>query len=145
MSNRMVFYAIFAMVLAVGFCPKFHGVDPELQPYFEEVAELSNGNLDGISRAGFNDDSPKVLGRCWPIWSEISINKKRWTNLDHRGRILLIAHEVAHCRCGTNHINRVDVWGCGEHFMHHQSSGRWCDEINWEKYLEQMRTIYCEG
>lgn len=140
----MIFYVILAAVLAVGFSPKFHGVDPELKPYFEEVAELSNGNLDGITRAGFGEKESKVLGRCWNTWGEISINKKNWTNLDHRGKILLIAHEVAHCIKGCKHVNWVDEMGCGKHFMHYQSKGKWCDNVNWKEYLEQMRTIDCK-
>ena len=135
------FSAFFLLLISLG--PKFTSVDPKLQPYFDEVKELSNGNLSGIKRAGFEEDDDKILASCYYNIEEIRVNPKNWEKLNHKDRLLTIAHEVGHCIKKCKHIDGVDYWGCAKHFMYYQDTGKWCNRINWDQYVKQMKNLDC--
>lgn len=136
--------AIAIMTLLITITPRFNTVDANLKPYFKEVSLLSNGNLDGITKAGFVKDDPEVLARCYTGSKEVRVNNRNWKKLNHKGKILLIAHEVAHCVCGTPHITDRDYMNCGRHFMDESDTGNDCNDFYYDLYIQQMKTLPCD-
>lgn len=139
-SSKMLF--ILAISLFIYSIPKKYGIDKEIKPYIDNVYELSKKNLDGRNlHVNFLDLKDGVMGVCYFFKNEIHINKKIWNRLGKNDRILLIAHEVAHCAKGIDHINETDELGCGKHFMHFQDTGKWCNKLKFKEYIKQMKEI----
>ena len=142
-SRKYVTIPLFILISILVAGPDHYTTDKEFVPYIEDVKILSEGNL-GVRniKIGFGTGSKKLLGYCALAWREITVNKSNWKKLDHRSRILLIAHELAHCSGKSiEHINGLDQIGCTEHFMHKSSMGKWCNLVNYKKYIEQMKVI----
>lgn len=134
--------AILISIIIYNTAPKNRGIDNSLMPYVEDVYILSKGNLNGKKlHINFDKTEPNVLGSCYIFKKEIVINKNKWKNLDYNSKILLMAHEIAHCAKDIEHIKGVDSYGCAEHFMYYSDTGYWCNRANFNKYIEQMRKI----
>lgn len=143
MRLRVALYSFIALVYLAVLTPMYHSVDPDLKPYFDDLAEISHGNLEGTERAGFIPKHDKFAGRCYLVHSEIQINKEYWGRIPYINKMLLLAHEVAHCEKGCDHTNEVDELGCPESIMHYQTINSVCIKLNLKKYIEEMRTIDC--
>jgi hypothetical protein len=122
--------------------PEQRGIDPGLVTYLDHVVDLSDGNLQYKDLHIHYKDLPKsVAGRCYPLRKEIFIDKKFFKRTGYYGKILLLAHEISHCHKYSNHITGLDKWGCSLHYMDTKFRGRWCDRINFKRYVEQMKRI----
>jgi hypothetical protein len=140
----MLLLAIFAITFSgfVTFVPLKSGIESSLMYYVLKTKEISNNNLDGTNlNINFGSQKDGVLATCYFFREEVVINKKSWNKLDYRGRILLMAHEIAHCQKKIGHINKVDEWGCADNFMHYKDTGIWCNYYNFKKYVKQMKEI----
>lgn len=126
----------------VTFFPIKKGISPDLKYYVKEVKKLSNNNLNGNSLSiNFGKQKEKVLATCYFLRNEIIINEKSWNKLTYYGKILLMAHEIAHCKKRVGHMNKLDKWGCADHFMHYSDTGSWCNYYNFKRYVKQMKEI----
>lgn len=86
----------------------FTSVDPQLQPYFDQFAQLTGTSTSGIT-AGFTSLGSNVAGECVfdGPYREVRIdpnawNTYGWTN-DQKQQLL--AHELGHCALYLQHIN----------------------------------------
>lgn len=122
--------------------PSKTGVDKRLKPYLDEVVILSKGNLDykGL-HINFDNLNKETIGVCYYNRKEILIDLNYFKRANEKGKILLLAHEIAHCKKKIEHINGVNGWGCGKHFMHSYDGGNWCNEYMFKEYTKQMESI----
>lgn len=122
--------------------PTFIAIDPKVASYVQEIGILSNGNLGssvrGIGFMTFADSN--VLGRCRPLWKEIQLSETYWNNSEYKERIILLAHEIAHCEKRIGHING-QYKGCPDHFMSSHDGGFFCNNKYWYKYIKQMKEL----
>lgn len=140
----MLLLAVFVITFSslITFVPLKSGIESSLMFYVLKTKELSDGNLDGTNlNINFGKQEKNILATCYLFREEIVINKKSWSKLDYHGKILLIAHEIAHCSKKIGHINKVDSWGCADNFMHYKDTGIWCNKYNFRKYVKQMKGI----
>ncbi len=135
-------YLVMTSMMYLFYTPLEYGRHKDFKPYIKEVRRLSKGNLSGKKISmNYTEYRPNALGTCLPWRNEIIINKKHWQTMSHYDRILLIAHEIAHCEKGIKHINGLEFWGCAKHFMHHQDTGKWCNRTRFREYVKQMQEI----
>lgn len=140
----MLLLAIFAITFGsfITFIPLKSGIESSLLLYVIKTKEISNSNLDGTNlNINFGKQEENVLATCYFYRKEIIVNKNSWNKLNYNDRILLIAHEIAHCQKQVKHINKVDEWGCADNFMHYRDTGSWCNYYNFKKYAKQMKEI----
>lgn len=139
---RYMLYAVLTGMIVLFYVPIERGIDKDLKPYVENVYKVSKGNLNGRKlHIGFTKFRENQLGTCFPWRDQITINKKHWQDMNHYDRILLIAHEIAHCQKGIKHIDGLTYWGCAKHFMHYQDTGKWCNRTRFKEYVKQMQEI----
>jgi hypothetical protein len=122
--------------------PSKTGINPVFIPYLEKIKIISKGNLEyrGV-HINFSKLSKYNIGICYYKRNEILIDKKYFKKADENSRILLLAHELAHCKKKIGHIDGVNKWGCGKHFMNSYDGGIWCNDYMFDKYVKQMETI----
>ena len=88
--------------LLTSFIPK------DIEPYVEDVYKISEGNLDGKSLDyNFYFLDNQELGFCFEALGRVGINRKYWYKLSEKDKILLIAHEIAHCVKSADHVEIV--------------------------------------
>jgi len=133
------------------FKPDHKNIHPHLKPIVEEVKKLSKGCLGYAKYIGFFKKVPNhpknnktVIGMAsWvlPFFEpQVSINSKYWYGANKIQKVLLMAHELYHAeRPYIGHINSIDDWGCATHFMYPSAQSKWCDSVNYEKYIKQMQ------
>lgn len=139
---KFMLYTMMISMVYLFYTPLEYGKHPDFRPYINKVKELSKGNLSAKGlHISYTNFSPKLLGTCFTWRNEILINKKHWQNMNHYDRVLLIAHEIAHCQKNIKHINGLDYWGCAKHFMHYQDKGMWCNRTRFKEYVKQMQEI----
>ena len=127
--------------------PKHEKIDHDLEFYVDMVYELTDGTLGGkIERMGFDKElDNKILGTCYHLTDEISIHPENWKSLSEKERILLVAHEIAHCECKQEHVeSKSEKSWCPEHFMAPTAGGAYCSRIHFDKYIKQMKKVDCE-
>ena len=122
----------------------YEGIHPHLKDTISEVNRLSKGCLGNLKYAGFREfQKDSVVGMAnWILPKfdpQININPKYWYKLNHRQKLILIAHELYHAeKPFLGHIKELDEWGCAEHLMYPTMQSNWCDIIKFEKYVKQM-------
>lgn len=122
--------------------PRNFGIEKNLKNYVNIIKQISNGNLDGNNlHINFGQQGDKILGTCYYYRKEIILDKKKWNLMSYNGKILLLAHEIAHCQKKIKHINGLDKWGCALHFMHWQDTGYFCNKYKFKQYVRQMKEI----
>lgn len=145
LKSKNMNFIIVSLITATFFwynMPVKVGIDPKIKPYLIDMQMLSKNNLryKGLN-INYSNLKSNTLGTCSFYKKEILINKKRFSTMSYYDKILLLAHEVAHCQKGIGHINKLDKKGCPEHFMHYSDFGSWCNRINFKKYVKQMKRI----
>lgn len=139
----MFLFILFVMSIHA-FTPRFNKIDSRLKPYFDYVSKLSDGNLTGVRSAGFVKDAKKtVLATCYTGLNEVRVSKDKWDKMTERARLIVIAHEIGHCACGSDHIDGRDLGGCAVHFMDSHDSSESCNIYKWKDYVQQMKTLPC--
>src|ERR1700678_1266067 len=100
-------YLIFLALLAgcaqpsdtINDTPLFTGVDPVIQPFFDQFTALTNGvQTTGIT-AGFLSLSGNLAGQC--VWggtfNEVRLDPDTWASLTVNQQQQLVSHELGHC------------------------------------------------
>lgn len=142
----MLLLFLLGTFIAVSSPPKF-GVEKEIQPILEDVVRLSKGNIQGTVPIHWGDidtEDKDYLGMCYHrIINYIRIDKKDFEKLNRKSKVILLAHELGHCECGSSHINGYSKDGCPLHFMNRVAPDRSCIRKHWRKYISQTRKIDC--
>ena len=129
----------------IGLLPKYDGkINPEIQLYVTAVENLSKGNLVPIAGMDFGYTKKVTLASCLPVTGEITVNKENWAGLNYQQRITLIAHEIAHCSWGTEHIFDVGIDACYTSFMSPNDTGKKCTAKLFNKYVKEMQEMECQ-
>ena len=85
------------------------------------------------------DQGEEVVGQCRLGWNtEIVISKKYWDNVNTMSRMLLIAHELAHCECDLDHLDDEYKDGCPKHYLNSTTINYYCRNKYKEEYLKQI-------
>lgn len=137
--------ALLSVFAIISIMPNHVSVHEELQPYVDDVAVLSEGNLKGFTHIGLSDFvEDGVLGYCFKPKTKalryISINKKLWKDLLYHDRIMLIAHEISHCLRDAEHVDGYRGF-CPINFMNSYDGGSWCNKELFDMYVEQMKVV----
>lgn len=121
--------------LLTSFIPK------DIEPYVEDVYKISEGNLDGKSLDyNFYFLDNQELGFCFEALGRVGINRKYWYKLSEKDKILLIAHEIAHCVKSADHVDTKEGI-CYTNFMSSYSTTDECTNKYYEQYVEQMKEL----
>lgn len=124
--------------------PPTFSVDSRIQPYVDEIVELSKDNLDGnipilVKKLKNND-----LGYCYYAgirYIEIDLNK--FLEYNFKERLAIVAHELMHCEKSCDHNNKLLKDGCHSSLMHSQMQRSGCYEKHWDRYVKEMQEIDC--
>ena len=89
----------------------FHGVDPEIEPYYERWQQRFGGDVWDIP-ANFAKLSDGRAGTCHVIrrngrviHREIRLDLRTWDNFSELRREALVWHELGHCLLGRGHLD----------------------------------------
>lgn len=89
--------------------PKFKGIDPDLQPIYDEWVELAAQRDIKFKRKigiGFSKiEQKQVIGRCWYrfVKRQIEIDSDFWSRASITTQHILMYHELSHCLCDRDH------------------------------------------
>jgi hypothetical protein len=97
--------------LILKIAPEHKGIDPKLQPYYDEYVALAKERgiiFKNKVTMGFKDlDSENYIGVChrngFMHFREIDIDKGYWDHTTEQQRINEVFHELTHCLCTRDH------------------------------------------
>ena len=70
---------------------------------------------------------------------EIDISQKHWYTLTDKQKLLLVAHELYHCKCvKPGHISGEFSDGCPSTYMDSAIPNYFCAEGRWKDYKKQI-------
>ena len=93
------------IIMMVDVTPKYKGVEPELEKYYEEFSAIHNIDISKIS-ATFNDLDMGILGVCRKYKDgtrAIEIDLHSWIDADDNSRESTMFHELGHCALELGH------------------------------------------
>ena len=120
----------------------------ELKYYYDEIVRISGGKLEdkkltmGIvehSDINMNKKSrSSIVGVCYYYLNEISISSRFLYSNDLKSNLLLVAHEMYHCKCFKSHTDKKLEDGCPS-YMNSVVPSIECVQKNFDKYKEEIR------
>ena len=122
--------------------PMFSGVDPGLQPYFDQFTALSGVQTTGIT-AGFTPLTFPIAGECvWgQYYNEVRIDQTDWPNFTEDQKQQLVSHELGHCALFLYHINNCSdstTAPDGTESTCNQGYGMPLSIMNWQMFTQQQ-------
>lgn len=152
---RVLFWCVILVSCAIRIPKKHHdNVEPELQDMLNVIKVTTKRKLGTKTKylGWFKEDTReskkgKVIGTCskfidWEnttISTQIDIHKESWDAYSTTSKFILLAHEVHHCECGSDHIKKNLKDGCPSHFMGEFMPDKYCMKRHWLRYLKQVK------
>lgn len=142
-SFKVYVYGALIFIIGLFVTPKKFGVDPEFNKYVKMIEVLSHGNLRPVENINFGKTKGNAIGTCRDtfIAKEITIDKKYWTKSTYYDRIILLAHEIAHCYKGVRHNDGLMSDFCAISFMNSYDMGSHCNKKHFKRYVKEMQEI----
>ncbi|MCX9024619.1 MAG: putative metallopeptidase [Candidatus Methanoperedens sp.] len=146
------------------FRPKYHDVDKQIQPIYNEYIELSilkHITFKHKVNVGFGKLDEPTVGMCvyTSTFREITIDPDWWKYATETSRTALIFHELTHCYCGRSHdyggmtpypeakdidsnfaAQRSEFWddACPTSIMYPKVVFDYCMRLHYNEYIEEM-------
>lgn len=144
LRNRISMLVFLVIALVLVNTPNSFESNPVLEAYVKKVERLSKGNIKSNIQINFADLNTPVIGTCYQTAIRyIEIDKEAFDVFTEKKRLLVIAHELAHCQCNYDHIEILDSNSCPYHFMYPATPSFECLYKNWNRYVRQMKELDC--
>jgi len=132
-----LFLVLITIALLYPFKYKYSGIDKRIEPYVDELYELTGAKIDQV---GFGTPiGVNAIATCNTLYTTITIKKGYWDKQSEKNKILILGHEFLHCYRGAEHKKRYGNGMCPKSIMYPASPGKWCSQVNFEEYTKEIK------